>query len=93
MLKGMYTIRADAKTHSYTLHGESKLEVSTRFLTPELGNPQKRGPKDCRNQRGWRTPGEHHALNQISTYGFIEIAVANMGPEGVYISLHQVLCI
>lgn len=42
---------ADGETHSQALGGTQ-------------GAPQKRGRKDCRRQRDWRTPGEHSPLNQ-----------------------------
>ena len=44
----------------------SILEVSISSLPVETGNPPEVGRKDSMSQRGWRRPGKHGPLNQVS---------------------------
>jgi hypothetical protein len=56
-----------AETHRQTLCRESKFEVSITPFPLEIGESCKRvGKKDCRNQKGCRTPGDYEPQNQLS---------------------------
>lgn len=72
-----------------TLYGEkeSKLEVSSDPSRAQ-GTPQKRGRKDYRNQRTWRTPGEHRPPNQLSGAHMDSQRLKHRACQ----FLHQVLC-
>ncbi|XP_016830402.1 uncharacterized protein LOC100751845 isoform X2 [Cricetulus griseus] len=60
-------MREGTETHSQSLCRESLNWRS--LLGPSCqnsGNPLEEGRKYCGSQRGWRTPGEHGQLNQLS---------------------------
>jgi hypothetical protein len=63
-------MEAGPETHSQTLYRESKLEISIGFLPVEL---KEHCEKNDWSQRGYRIPGEHGPLIQLSR--------AYMGPQ------------
>lgn len=66
---------------------KSKLEVSSDPSRAQ-GTPQKMGRKDYRNQRTWRTPGEHRPPNQLSGAHMDSQRLKQRACQGLY----QVLC-
>lgn len=69
------------------LNGRSLL----RFSPWSSGNLQKRGRTCCRNQRGWRKPGEDGPLNQLSRVPMPSQTLKSK--HGACMGLYQIPCI
>ena len=77
----------NVETHIQTrCERQAELGASIKSLLSEL--PQKRRQQDCENQRGWRTPGEHYPLNQLS-----KVHVSSQRLEQQALALHLLLCL